>query len=492
MNVLIDTNIIIPLEDTGQELNPLLAEMCQLSEINGHSLRIHPAQSGDILRDRDENRRNIVLSRIKQYQEVPSPPDLSDIELKQYGWKQNNDNDRIDNMLLHALCRGAVHFLVTNDEGIHRKARKEGIQEQVHRFDQFLAFLRLQRKDKIPPPFGIAERYLHEFDVKQPFFDSLREAYEGFDQWYLRVAAEYRKAWCVTENEIVYAICIYKTETKPVITDDGTPLIGNALKLCTFKVGDNMRGRKLGERLLFAAFKHAMENNIQYVYLHTYGNEQQLLISLCLDYGFEFRGKYDGRDDVYLKVMRKPDSDESKYDPLNYAVRFYPHYLDTPEIRKFIVPIRPEYHNDLFADTSDTASGLFTNDSSMYSPQSNTIKKAYICHANTKQIRPGDILFFYRTQDRKSIECIGVVEHTYRGQEVDKVTPLVSKRTVYSREEIKEMLKKNALTILFRFLGNFPPIKYKALEEAGIEGHIQSIRQITHDEYINIFNQEAS
>ena len=146
----------------------------------------------------------------------------------------------------------------------------------------------------------------------------------------------------------------------------------------------------------------------------------------------------------------------------------------------------------LYSAIKDLASGLFTNDSSMYSPQSNTIKKAYICHANTKQIRPGDILFFYRTQDRKSIECIGVVEHTYRGQEVDKVTPLVSKRTVYSREEIKEMLKKNALTILFRFLGNFPPIKYKALEEAGIEGHIQSIRQITHDEYINIFNQEAS
>jgi len=164
MNILIDTNILIPLEDTGRALDPSLAEMRRLSEQNGHVLLVHPAQEEDIRRDQNENRRNIVLSRFRQYQAIPSPPALSDSSLQDYEWRQSSENDRIDNLLLHALCRGAVHFLVTDDNGIHRKAREAQVQEQVHHLDQFLAFLRSQSSIEHPPPFGIEERYLHEFD----------------------------------------------------------------------------------------------------------------------------------------------------------------------------------------------------------------------------------------------------------------------------------------------------------------------------------------
>jgi rRNA-processing protein FCF1 len=171
MNVLIDTNILIPLEDTGRELDPSLAEMRRLSEQNGHVLFIHPAQAEDIQRDRDEGRRNIVLSRLHLYQSIPSPPLLSNDALQQYGWRQAGENDRIDNMLLHALCRGAVHFLVTNDKDLHKKARAAQVQEQVHRLDQFLAFLKLQSTAQQPPPFGIQERYLHELMLLSHFLD---------------------------------------------------------------------------------------------------------------------------------------------------------------------------------------------------------------------------------------------------------------------------------------------------------------------------------
>lgn len=489
MNILIDTNILIPLEDTARTLDPALAEMRRLSEQNGHVLFIHPSQEEDIQRDRDENRRNIVLSRLNQYQSIPSPPPLLDNKLLQYGWRQTNDNDRIDNLLLHALCRGAVHFLVSNDENIHKKARTAQVQEQVHRLDQFLAFLKSQSTEKQPPPFGIQERYLHEFDVAQPFFDSLRDGYNGFDTWYLKSAGNHRKAWCVSENETLHAICIYKDEIQPVIVDRGVPLDGTALKLCTFKVGECVRGRKLGERLLFSAFKYAVGHGIPYVYLHTYGKEHEMLVSLCQDYGFKFAGKYEDRDDVYIKQMSPPVSISGGMSALDYAVTYYPHYLDSDTVEKFIIPIQPGYHNDLFADTSDVASSLFAHDPSQYSPQSNTIKKAYICHANTMQIKAGDLLLFYRTHDRKSIECMGVVEQTYRGREVDKVLPLVSKRTVYSQDEIKKWLQKDTLVILFRFLRNFPPIGQNALVNVGVQGQIQSIRKISHEQYQHCFSR---
>jgi len=489
MNILIDTNIVIPLEDTARVLDPALAKMRRLSEANGHILYIHPSQYEDIWRDRDEQRREIVLSRMGQYQMIPSPPKLIDIELQQYGWREDSDNDRIDNLLLHALCRGAVHFLVTNDKGIHKKARLAQVQEQVHYLEQFLAFLQAQTGEEGPPPFGVQERYLHEFNVHQPFFDSLREGYAGFNAWYLKSAQGQRKAWCINSDESVQAICIYKEEDQPSIIDGGDPLDGRALKLCTFKIGNEVRGRKLGERLLYTAFKYAGEHQIPYVYLHTFGKEQEMLVTLCEDYGFHLAGKYEGRDDVYIKKMQPPLSQVDALEPLEFAIDYYPSYRDDENVGKFIVPIRPHYHNDLFADVSDTAQGLFAHDPSMYGPQANTIKKAYLCHARIKDISPGSLLLFYRSEDRRSIECVGVVEQIYRGTDIDRVIPLVSKRTVYSKSEIEERLKREALVILFRLMRTFPPITSDVLEQAGIKQPIQTIRKITHDQYLYCVRQ---
>lgn len=244
---------------------------------------------------------------------------------------------------------------------------------------------------------------------------------------------------------------------------------------------------KLGERLLFSAFKYAVEHEISYVYLHTYGEEHEMLVSLCQDDGFVYAGKYDGRDDVYLKHMLPPVTQGIGLRPLEYAVKFYPHYLDTENIGKYIIPIKPEYHNDLFADISDNAQGLFADDPSMYSPQSNTIKKAYICHSNTAQIKEGDLLLFYRTHDRKSIECIGIVEQIYRGSDVNKVLPIVSKRTVYSKTQVEVWLQRETLVLLFRLLRTFSPIDYETLKQANIKGPFQSIRKITHEQYIHCF-----
>ncbi|MBN2725050.1 MAG: N-acetyltransferase [Deltaproteobacteria bacterium] len=488
MNILIDTNILIPLEDPDRQLDSSLAELYRLCEINHHSLLLHPCQKEDIQRDKDEKRRDIVLSRMAKYKLIPYPPMTNDQVLEKYGWRQSSENDNIDNLLLYSICRGAAHFLITNDKEIHKKARSAQIQEQVHYPQQFLAFLKLQTENEFPIPFGIEDRFLHEFDVKQPFFDSLREGYgqTEFNKWYLRVARDHRKAWCVTEDELL-AICIYKEENKPIIVKNGNPLDDNALKLCTFKVGISVRGRKLGERLLFTAFKYAIENKIAYIFLHTYGKEHEMLVSLCSDYGFKLAGKHEnGRDDVYLKKMNPPKNWQG-ISAMSYLIDFFPHFWDDKSVDKFIVPIRPGYHDELFPDTSETSKGLFSNVHSMYGPQANTIKKAYICHSNTKELKSGDILLFYRSGDRKSIECSGVVEQIYRGQDLDKVVSLVSKRTVYSKEKIQELLKRDTLVILFRFTGNFAPVSRNKLKSAGIDGPIQSIRKITHEQYLQCF-----
>ena len=189
MNILLDTNIIIPLEDTSKILDSSFAELRKLSAEQSHCLYIHPMQLEDINRDKNQERREIVLSRLKQYSKIENPPILSDQECHELGLSQSNDNDKVDNNVLFALYRGAAHLLVTNDEGIHRKASKIGLQDKVYRLEQFLLLLR--RYTTIPFSFdytGVKERFLYEIDKNQPFFESLRQSYDGFDRWFQKCA----------------------------------------------------------------------------------------------------------------------------------------------------------------------------------------------------------------------------------------------------------------------------------------------------------------
>ena len=211
-----------------------------------------------------------------------------------------------------------------------------------------------------------------------------------------------------------------------------------------------------------------------------------MLVSLCEGYGFQAVGKYKDRDEAYLKDMFPPRTSDCTYDPLTYAVKYYPNYLDSPAIAKFIIPIRPQYHEALFPDISVFARTLFSDDQSQYTLESNTIKKAYICHSNTTRIRPGDLLLFYRTVDKKSIECVGVVEQIYRGRDINKVLSMVSKRTVYSEEKIRDWLQREILIILFRFLRNFRPVSREMLLQAEIKAS-PTIREISHEQYLRCF-----
>ena len=57
MNILLDTNIIIPLEDTSRALDSSFAELRKLSAEQSHCLYIHPMQLEDINRDKNQERR---------------------------------------------------------------------------------------------------------------------------------------------------------------------------------------------------------------------------------------------------------------------------------------------------------------------------------------------------------------------------------------------------------------------------------------------------
>lgn len=481
MNILLDTNIIIPLEDTSRVLDTSFAEMRRLAAEQQHCLYVHPMQVEDINRDKNTERKQIVLSRLNQYSKIDNPPVLTEDGCFKLGLSQPNDHDKVDNNILFALYRGAVHLLVTNDEGIHKKASKICIQDKVYRLEQFLVFLRRYSNQPIAYTYtGVRERYMYEIDKSQSFFDSLRQAYDGFDEWYQKSAEKQRKCWCIEDNNgDVAAICIYKFEENEKLTDEGETTQGKILKLCTFKVDVSARGKKLGERLLYIAFDFCVKNDIDWVYLHTYGEEQKTLVGLCEEYGFYFFGKYK-KDDVYIKPMKLKQEDLGSLESLK---RYYPFFQDNKTVQKYIIPIQPRYHEDLFPDFSSMKGSLFESDQSLYSSQGNTIKKAYLCHSNTKSLKKGDIVLFYRSTDRKSIQCMGIVEDAFTSDKVEEVFPKIAKRTVYTYADVEKILSQETLIILFRFIPHDHEISRKKIQSVGIKGNIQSIRKISNEQY---------
>lgn len=482
MNILLDTNIIIPLEDTSRILDSSFAELRKLASEQMHCLYVHPSQIYDINRDKDFERKTIVLSRFNQYSMIVNPPILSNEERESLGLKESNDNDKVDNSILFALFRGAVHILVTNDEGIHKKASIIGIQDKVFRLEQVLLFFKRYSNKTIDYSYsGVKERFLYQIDKKQIFFDSLRHAYDGFDEWYQSCAEQQRKCWCIQDDKgNLAAICIYKLENNVKITDNGDVVKGKILKICTLKVDTVARGKKLGERLLFIVFDYCVKNDVDWTYLHTFGKEQQSLVALCEEYGFSFLGKYQ-KDDVYIKPMKLAST---TLDSLTSLVRYYPFFQDNDTVQRFIIPIQPQYHEDLFPDLGDMKGSLFEDDQNLYSSQGNTIKKAYLCHSNTKSVKKGDIILFYRSNDRKSIQCMGVVEDAFISDNIEEVFPIVAKRTVYTYSDLVEILAQKTLVILFRFIPIDHEITREKILSLGIKGNIQSIRKISREQYI--------
>ena len=74
MRFILDTNILIPLEDSQRPLEPSLANFVRLANENGHVLLYHPASEEDIKQDNNADRRTQTLSRLSQYTRLESLP----------------------------------------------------------------------------------------------------------------------------------------------------------------------------------------------------------------------------------------------------------------------------------------------------------------------------------------------------------------------------------------------------------------------------------
>jgi rRNA-processing protein FCF1 len=486
MRILIDTNIIIPLEDSRVNIDEKLAKLNRQAS-GKHQLLIHPESYKDIQRDKNEERKHSMLLRLGKYLQLESPPVLINEEENHLFGAPKKENDYVDNRILYSLYKHCVHWLITEDEGIHRKAKKLGLGERVFTVEQVIGTLDKLDGTKVNLFPNISDVACHTIDLKNKFFDSLREGYSGFNDWFnKKCCQDGRRAWICQNGEDLYAICIYKREFNEVVTLDGISLSGGLLKICTFKVA--LRGYKIGELLLKQCFTYASDNNLKYAYVTVDPSDHGLLRELLIDFGFSKIGLHlDGRDEVFVKEFPKPPL-KTEDGPLEYAIKYFP-TIKLLNNATYLVPIKPQYHSILFPEIQEQQD-LFLGESNS---AGNAIKQAYLCKTPNKSIKPGDILFFYRTQDSMSITSYGIVEQFEIEHEEEKIFQWVAKRTVYSYDEISSMVHegKAIKVILFRLVGHFKiPVSYQRLKDLSvISAPIQSVISTTQENTKLIFKE---
>ena len=362
-----------------------------------------------------------------------------------------NINDITDSKILGEVFAGRVDFLISEDKNIHTKARLLNISEKVYKIDTFLEKVTAEYPDLVDyKVLAVKKQYFGEVNLADTFFDSFRDDYNGFDNWFNKKSDEI--SYVCYQNSTLSAFLFLKVEDENENYSDIIPVFTKKrrLKIGTFKVTGN--GYKIGERFLKIIFDNALKQRVKEIYVTIFDKttEQGRLIALLEDWGFKYHGiksTVTGDEKVFVREFDK----EANIDLVNPKLT-YPFISEDSDV--FIVPIRPDYHTELFPDSilrTESPKDFIENE-----PHRNALSKVYISRSHEKKMNAGDIIVFYRMGGRYAgvATTVGIVESVITDI-VDEAhfIALCRKRSVFTDEELKRHW--NYFPYLKPFIVNF-------------------------------------
>jgi GNAT superfamily N-acetyltransferase len=470
MLFLLDSNIAIksdPLTPHVEVDASLAMEFHRLATSKHHDLRVHPSSLLDFDRIADPTARSARLLVFQKYEMLVSPPEINEHQRTILGSPVPGTNDAVDQDLLAAVVGDAVGYLVTEDQGLHRMARRVGVDDRVLLLADALAMLHGLYVTLPTPPPAVRRVKAHQLNLADPIFDSLRAAYDGFNVWFQEKAARtQRDALLIDGNGEHAAFCILKPEHAG---EHG--VAGPLLKLSTFKVAAGYSGQKYGELLLKAIFEQAHLEQMNGIYVTVFDMHDQLL-GLLEDFGFERLAARTALNELIMVKHLRPTT-EAHDEPLQHHIRYGPPSLLLSGVQPFLIPIEPRWHRVLFPDAEPVKEeGLFPESQGLVNqPFGNALRKAYLCNSPTRLLGPGCPLLFYRSQDEQAVFVIGVCEETLVSREAAEIAAHVGRRTVYTYEEIEGLTRRgDVLVVRFRQdrILRDDPITLDDLKQAGL------------------------
>ena len=494
MKVLLDTNIIIHRE-ASKVINQDIGILFNWIDKLKYSKFIHPVTIEELSRNQDPNTVATMAIKVGSYNLIRNIAPTSDALELVSKRVDTTPNDENDTKILNEVFCDRVDILISEDKKIHTKAQLLGIADKVFKIDQFLEKVTAENPDLVDyKVLAVKKVDFAQVDLQDTFFDSFREDYIGFDKWFNKKADEI--AYVCYSNNILSAFLYIKVEDENENYSDIVPGFKRKkrLKIGTLKVTSN--GFKIGERFLKIIFDNALQYNVTEIYVTIFDKttEQIRLIALLEEWGFNYHGNKTtatGDEKVYVKNFGRAQEIN-----LLQPKKTFP-FIST-ESKVYIVPIYPEYHTELFPDSIlRTESPInFTENE----PHRNALSKVYISRSYVRNLKPGDIIMFYRTGGvyQGVATTYGIVESVI--DNIPNETAFLQscrKRSVFTDEQLKEHwnYKKNNKPFIVNFIYAYsfrkrPNLKW--LNENQVIPDIldmpRGFREISRESFLKIAN----
>lgn len=454
MKVLLDTNIVIHRE-TIDPKNKDIGKLFWWIDKLRYEKCIHQVTLNEIFKNKNVKARRAFKVKLESYYQLQTQAPM-DPQVKLISQKiDTTSNDFNDTILLNEVYTNRVSSLITEDRKIHKKAEALGIFNQVFTIESFLEKVIKENPElkeyKIP---SIIQERFGNVAIDDEFFDSLKKDYVGFEDWFNTKSEE--KAYISSPDGKISAFLYLKKEEKTEDYSNISPRFvkKNRLKIGTLKV--QLTGYKIGERFIKIIFDNALNMSVDEIYVTLFEKRRPdtiYLVNLLKDFGFKYHGvktSDSGKESVYVR-------DFSPNASLINPKKTYP--FMSKKVTKFIVPIYPEYHTNLFLDSilrTESPDEFIEHET-----YRNAVSKVYVSRSRVRNLKTGDIIIFYRTATKGKpgkytsvISTIGVVEKIHNSIEtVNQFVKLCGQRSVFSENELRKYWnEKKTFPFIVKFL----------------------------------------
>lgn len=495
MRVLLDTNIIIYRENkkmTNYSIGHLFRWLDKLK----YDKLIHPLTKKEIAEYQYADPTEAMTLKLDAYQELKTQAPMAEQVAVFTATTDKSENDRVDTALLNEVYQGRVDLLITEDKRLRRKAELLGLGNKVLSINAFLTVATSENPDLIEyKALAVQKVTIGTLDVRNDFFDSLRNAYVGFDAWFSRKCDEDAYI-CRDDIGQLLGFLYLKTENEDENYSDISPRFRpkKRLKVGTFKVVAT--GFRLGERFIKIILDNAIEQIVDEVYVTLFEDRPELetLATLLSRWGFENYGaKTSTGETVLTKQMKQylPElSPRQNFPNLVYGVQ------------KFILPILPQYHTSLLPDSilrNENESDFLAK-----TPYRYALQKVYISLAPERNIHPGDIVVFYRNGVQGNaghtavLTSVAIVEEAISGfASKEEYMSHVQNRSVFTNDELEQFWRQHRgkqIVLKFIFVKSFAKLPIlKFLWDTDIIAFPNGPRPFTRisDEQFNMILNEA-
>lgn len=457
MRALLDTNIIIHRENTIVTSNTIGQLFYWLDKLHYEKL-IHPLSMNELRKLHNSQMQALYDAKLSAYTLMQTIARQTDEYMEKLNDTPKTENDRIDNQLLFEIYSGRADILITEDRRLRNKADRVGLSARVFSIDSFISKCVAENPELLDyKALSVKKTKVGEVDASDRFFDTFREAYPGFDNWFARKCDE--EAYiCRNDKDEILGFLYLKTEETTENYSDISPTFSpkRRLKIGTFKVEST--GFRLGERFVKIIFDNAIKRGLDELYVTMFLDRPELvaLYDLLLKWGFYEHGTkttYGKTETVLVKKL-------GTYDTCKSVIENYPNLnLNT---NKYILPILPQYHTSLFPDSAlyrEREINIVGDVAHRYA-----LQKAYITWADCSA-KAGDIILFYRMGDTvpkkysSVLTTIGVLDCIVRDfKSEDEFLSYCNNRTVFSKESLQEFWhghRYNLSVLKFVFVKSF-------------------------------------